>query len=223
MKKKWIISGAFIVISIVSLAIGAYAASDIKLFVNGKQASAQVEIIDGNSYVPLRTVAELLGAEVKWDGSNREIHIGAIKDADTSGTSEIKSFNVGVNLSSGPMKLDIAKVSLDPEYKPNSYSKSIKAIIFEVSVENTSSDTVNWHPNQGKLVTNTKEQVDTSLFYSDQVGGEFIGKVVKKGKIVFEVKSSLSDVTSLNYKVTAPFGESFNRVGEDKTTEIILK
>ncbi|WP_171689988.1 stalk domain-containing protein [Paenibacillus germinis] len=82
MKKKLLIALGLTGIIATSLAVGAYAASDIKLFVNGKKTTASIEIIDGSSYVPLRVVAEALGQEVKWDENKREIHIG--KEVDTS-------------------------------------------------------------------------------------------------------------------------------------------
>lgn len=82
MKKKLLIALGLSGIITASVAVGAYAASDIKLFVNGKKTTASVEIIDGSSYVPLRVVAEALGQEVKWDEAKREIHIG--KTVDTS-------------------------------------------------------------------------------------------------------------------------------------------
>ncbi|MEC0229303.1 stalk domain-containing protein [Paenibacillus alba] len=82
MKKKLLIALGLSGIIAVSVAVGAYAASDIKLFVNGKKTEASVEIIDGSSYVPLKVVAEALGQEVRWDESKREIHIG--KEEDTS-------------------------------------------------------------------------------------------------------------------------------------------
>ncbi|MNY76286.1 hypothetical protein D3C86_2158260 [compost metagenome] len=71
-------------------------------------------------------------------------------------------------------------------------------------------------------MTNTKEQVDGFL-YSERVDGKFIGKVVKTGKIVFEIKGDLSAITSINYTVEAPYGMNYRPVGEDKTAEIILK
>lgn len=82
MKKKLLIALSLTGIIAASVAVGAYAASDIKLFVNGKKTTASIEIIDGSSYVPLRVVAEALGQEVKWDENKREIHIG--KEVDTS-------------------------------------------------------------------------------------------------------------------------------------------
>jgi hypothetical protein len=53
-----------------------------------------------------------------------------------------------------------------------------------------------------KISTKHKEQIDMPSFQSDRVDGEFVGKVVKSGRIVFETKSDLDKITSFNYVVT---------------------
>jgi hypothetical protein len=75
LKKKLLIALGLSGIIAASVAIGAYAASDIKLLINGKLINADLQIVDGSSYVPLRVVSESLGAEVKWDEAKREISI----------------------------------------------------------------------------------------------------------------------------------------------------
>ncbi|CAH1230632.1 hypothetical protein PAECIP111891_06704 [Paenibacillus allorhizoplanae] len=223
MKKKLLIALGLSGIIAASVAVGAYAASDIKLFINGKLINADLQIVDGSSYVPLRVVSESLGADVKWDGDKREISISAKGfDPNSAIVTPSKSYNVKVNVTSGPMTMDISKVTLDPAYKSNQYSQPIKAVVLDVKTENTSNETLNWYVTQDKIVTNTKEQVSGYL-YSEQVDGEFIGKVVKTGKIVFEIKGDLTSITSLNYVVEGPSDKNYKRVGETKTTEIILK
>lgn len=224
MKKKITASTAVAGLMAVSFAIGAYAASDIKLFINGKQIDTPVEIVDGSSYVPLRVVSESLGAEVKWDGDARTISITGGAQAAAPVKSDVKTFDVNVIVESGPMKMKITKVSLDPAYKKGQYYDAVKAIVMDVEVENTTDATVNWYPTHGKLALNTKEQIDRGSFQSDQVGGEFIGKIVKTGKIAFEVKGDLEAITSMNYVVDGAMnGETYALVGQDKTVEIILK
>lgn len=63
------------VILILSIVVGAHAASNIQLIVNGKSIPAEVMIIDDSSYVPLRIISEALGAEVNWDDNTRTIAI----------------------------------------------------------------------------------------------------------------------------------------------------
>lgn len=46
----------------------------VKVFVNGKQVQSG-QIIDGSTMLPLRAIAEALGAQVEWDGSTRTAKI----------------------------------------------------------------------------------------------------------------------------------------------------
>lgn len=222
MKKKLMIALGLSGIIAGSVAVGAYAASDIKLFINGKLINSDLQIVDGSSYVPLRVVSESLGADVKWDGTKREISISAKGfDPSQANVPPAKKYDVKVNVTSGPMKMDISKVTLDPAYKEYSFSDPVKAIILDVTTENTSVDTLDWYVAYGKAVTNTKEQIDGESG-SEPIGGEYIGKVVKTGQVIFPVKGDLNSITSFNYVVSGPSGKS-GRVGEDKTVEIILK
>lgn len=75
MKKKLLLSLGLIVIIAASITLGAYAASDIKLWINGKEINTDIQIVNGSSYVPLRVISETLGADVKWDGTARKITI----------------------------------------------------------------------------------------------------------------------------------------------------
>ncbi|MDD9266033.1 stalk domain-containing protein [Paenibacillus sp. GCM10023248] len=101
MKKKLLVALGLSGIIAASVAVGAYAASDIKLFINGKLINADLQIVDGNSYVPLRVVSESLGADVKWDGEKREISI------QQKGVSETKPSTSADAVSDTPDKLAI--------------------------------------------------------------------------------------------------------------------
>lgn len=75
MKKKILMSLGVAVIIVASITFGAYAASGIKLWINGNEIKTDVQIVDGSSYVPLRVVSDELGAEILWDGKKRTITI----------------------------------------------------------------------------------------------------------------------------------------------------
>lgn len=51
-------------------AISALAQSSVKVYVNGKRIDEQTFLINDLTYIPLRAVAESMGAEVEWDGSS---------------------------------------------------------------------------------------------------------------------------------------------------------
>lgn len=225
MKKKLFIALGLVGLITLSISIGVYAASDIKLFINGKAITADVQIVNGSSYVPLRIVSESLGGVVKWDGDARTISITSGTPAPTPiPANPPKVFPVNVNVESGPMKINISKVTLDPAYQKDSYYPIENAIVLDVTIENTSTDSVRWNPSQGTLTLNTKEQIDLSSANSDRVDGEFVGKVIKTGKIVFATKSDLSLINSISYVIKGPYdSKTYNSLGEDKTTELILK
>ncbi len=52
-------------------------ADDVHLFVNGQEVKSDVapQVIDGRTMVPLRAVAESLGANVQWDASSKTVSV----------------------------------------------------------------------------------------------------------------------------------------------------
>lgn len=66
-----------LVFTIFNIAPDAYAESPIKLIIDGKTVNADPEafIKDNRTLVPIRVIAEGLGAEVTWDNSSRTVHI----------------------------------------------------------------------------------------------------------------------------------------------------
>ncbi|MDP9750130.1 MULTISPECIES: copper amine oxidase N-terminal domain-containing protein [Thermoanaerobacter] len=76
MRKKWLIFFGSVIL-IVSLTIVAFAASTVKLIINGREIKPDVppQIINGRAMVPIKCVAEALGAELQWDGNNRVIKL----------------------------------------------------------------------------------------------------------------------------------------------------
>lgn len=92
MLKKKIITAITAVVMVAAIfTAGVYAASDIKLFINGKAIETDIQIVDGSSYVPLRVVSDSLGADVLWDGKTRTITITA-KDQLTAAYDAILNF-----------------------------------------------------------------------------------------------------------------------------------
>lgn len=64
-------------IFIAGISLGAFAAGTIQIFVDGRKIKSDVSprIIQGRTMIPLRTAAEALGAEVKWDNINQKVQI----------------------------------------------------------------------------------------------------------------------------------------------------
>lgn len=90
MKKKLLlmtITAGLLASSGVALASGRYQTIEvfferINVALNGQQAplSKDSMIYDGTVYVPLRSVGEMLDAEVSWDNENRTVHLDFLKD-----------------------------------------------------------------------------------------------------------------------------------------------
>ncbi|MFD2670786.1 stalk domain-containing protein [Marinicrinis sediminis] len=225
MKKKIIITALSIFTLMAVFVAGVFAASSgLTLIVNGKVSNAETKIIDGSTYVPLRAAAEMLGADVKYDASTRTVTIVG-KDTSANLTSDLKTFNVNVNVTSGPMKLNVSKVTFDPAYREYSFSAETQpVIILDVTAENTSDEKLTWYVDQSDMVLNTKEQIEDTLMSDSRVTSEFNGKVVKKGIVVFPVKNShFKDITSMRLLLKYVIDKDFNRVADETETEIILK
>ena len=78
MKKKWLaVIGVVILVSI--FATAALASNPIKLIVNGREIKPDVapQIINSRTMIPIRWVAEALGADVQWDEHANAVRINS--------------------------------------------------------------------------------------------------------------------------------------------------
>ncbi|WP_282939200.1 stalk domain-containing protein [Paenibacillus sp. RC67] len=233
MQKKQIIVMMMSIIVSLSLTIGVYAVTDIRLFVNNHEVNAPLDIKDGNAYVPLRVVTELLGAKVNWNEDKRTININNSYSKDSISNEGIPTndggncYPVDIHVENGPMMLDISKITLSPAYQYDSKKEAIKALIVSVNLENTSDREVIWNLVRGQIVLNTREYIQTGLpMISDQVDGKFYGKQQKQGDIVFELKGEINNITSLTYIVDSPLGfniDYLTNIGTEEAVHINLK
>lgn len=61
-----------------AVSTAAYAGSGLTIFINGNKIdSTNAYISEDRTYIPLRAVAEALGAEVEWNGDNNRINISS--------------------------------------------------------------------------------------------------------------------------------------------------
>ena len=101
--------------------------------------------------------------------------------------------------------------------------EEVTLIILDVDVENTSDDTVSFYPDQAVLTTNTGEQIDAEMMFVEEIGGDFIGKVKKSGKVVFLAESDPKEITQIKYIVEGPSNANFEPLAEKYTVEIPTK
>jgi len=78
--KKSLMLFISVILMVSFFTIIAFANSTIKLIVNGSEIKLDVppQIINGRTMVPIKWVAEALGAEVEWDGNNRIVKLTSI-------------------------------------------------------------------------------------------------------------------------------------------------
>ncbi|WP_026573097.1 hypothetical protein [Bacillus sp. UNC438CL73TsuS30] len=216
MKKKILLSGFVAFFVFLSFSLGVWAAPKLSVWFNGKAKKVSVKMINKKAYVPLNDVVSWFGGKVKYDKKSNK-YIVTSKDYHPSGT-KLKSYNVNAVLQSGPMKMTVSKVTVNPSYKYDQYMPAIKAVVLDVKVQNTSTKKVNWFPVQGIYAFNTGEQIEDAISYSQQVDGEFLGNTTKSGKIVLKVnKSNLDSIKSIQIQVDGPFDDEFNQLGEKVT------
>ena len=74
--KKWLaVTGLVILFGTIATIV--FAASPIKLVVNGQETKPDIplQLINGRTMVPVRWFAKAMGADVQWDGQNNTIII----------------------------------------------------------------------------------------------------------------------------------------------------
>lgn len=72
-------------------------------------------------------------------------------------------------------------------------------LILSITGENLSDDTVSFHPNTATMTTDTKRQIESNVMISP-FESEFIGKVIQKGEVVFELgEEGLEGVNELKF------------------------
>ncbi|MGI1822064.1 hypothetical protein ACRPK6_07695 [Exiguobacterium sp. TRN 1102] len=161
-------------------------------------------------------------------GEGTSVGIGGSEEFEVEenelGISQIymKNRNQGIEEKIGPIIFQIDKVQTLRLQVASDFrfmfddKKEVTIVSFNVIVENTSDDTVSFHPNQARLVTNTGEQVDADLIISEDVGGEFLGKVKKEGGVLFHVDSMPAELTEVRFVVEGPYNDRFNTIAEDR-------
>jgi hypothetical protein len=137
----------------------------------------------------------------------------------------VKIIDVGETHTTGPFELEITKVSVI-NYRPTDTfaeqfdgKDQLTLISLGMEVENTSTDTASIYPDQATLVTNTKEQLTPSFLFTEAVGGDFLGEVIKSGNVVFVAEAEPVEIKTITYTVNAPHDESLASIGEETVLE----
>lgn len=139
---------------------------------------------------------------------------------DVGKINEIDTYDeLNISQTSGPVTLSITKIErsqIEPreEYQDILGGKKLGALTFNVTVENSSQDTLSIYPDQGTVTTGSGEQIDASPLFSDEVGGEIGSGQEKKGIILFTFDGDPAKINKLSFVVEGAHNESFETVGK---------
>lgn len=100
----------------------------------------------------------------------------------------------------------------------------VTLVVMDVSIENTSENTMYFYFDQATLTTNTKEQVEPDMFLSDYIDGEYLGNVIHEGSLFYVLKNTNADeLTNITLHVEAPYDENFEDAGEKVTIDLAFE
>jgi len=129
----------------------------------------------------------------------------------------------------GPMTLDIPQLNVQDvnlsgdlldfiEFEPTGI------IQIDMEVSNTSDDDINFYPDQATITTNTGEQLEADLWFSDHIGGEYLGAVNKSGSVYYLLENSNpEDIDTIRITMSAPHTlEDWEDVGEAVDFEVSI-
>lgn len=110
----------------------------------------------------------------------------------------------------GPMTLDIPQLNIQDVELSGDLLEFIEfeptgIIQIDMEVSNTSDDDINFYPDQATITTNTGEQLEADLWFSDHIGGEYLGAVNKSGSVYYLLENSNpEDIDTIRITMSAP-------------------
>ena len=170
--------------------------------------SDKLTVIDGNT---ITLWDDGTGTDDSGDGLKKTV---ALTNRQINYTIEAGSFTITIN------SVQLADMEFQSSDTASLFNMAAgdSAAIFSVdlTVENTSDDNLTFYPDQSTIVTNTKAQVVNDLLISDNVGGDFLGKVIKNGQIIFIIpNNAAADITTIKWHVDAPLDTNFDKMCDD--------
>ncbi|GBF73190.1 hypothetical protein PA598K_01475 [Paenibacillus sp. 598K] len=208
MKKKLLIASIIASLMIVSMGIGAFAATKLTLIVNGKTSNAETKIIGGVTYLPLRAVAELLGATVDYDPNSKTVRVTGQSSGSQGGSTAVQPNNKSQTIKGVTITLDRAEQDDD-------------SLRLYVTYTNNSDDQAMTGDSLSKIVANGKQyeyDFDTNWdrYYNKDVdkAPDFIEPGVTAKSVIFF--PPVPNVNNINVVLNADFEDyRFNNVKVD--------
>lgn len=154
-----------------------------------------------------------LEPEETSEGETEETELGSL-------TTYSQVLDINETLENGPFTItllnaNLAELEVSEEYA-DFFDQEISTVVgLEVKVENATGDTNSIYPDQGTIVTNTGNQVEADLFFSDDVGGDFLGEVTKSGTVFFFFDGDTESIENVRFVIGSGHGEDWENFGED--------
>src|SRR5699024_2476552 len=171
--------------------------------------------------------------EEKKDNKEKEEKEEEIEEESNSNNEDVQESEIGKlsiaykdkeldeNAESGPINLNVdalqvGELEVSEDYQEFFDGKDeVTTITISMNVENTDDNTNGFYPVQATITTDAGDQVDADMLLSDEVGGDFIGKVKKDGQVIFTVDSDADEINEINLFIDGTHDEDFENIGED--------
>lgn len=162
-----------------------------------------------------------------------EIDEGEAEVGDTvtteAGNMTLKAQNDDIDtIETGPFKVEIEQVNaisgdLNPQTAEMFGAEQLEYIQIDLQAENTSEEDLIFYAGQAQIVTNTGEQLESDMWMSDHIEGEFMGGVIQKGTLIYPLEQSQAEeIETVRIVISAPQDEDWQEVGEEVDIEIKL-
>lgn len=157
--------------------------------------------------------------------------VGKVETTQGGTRTTLKSMK-GLNIEQvqGPIRAKITDIQMGKLETTESSKKMFndKDLVYfmtiAMEVENTSADTISIYPDQGTLVTDTKEQIDANVFLSGaKLGGEYMGNVIQKGNVIFIMDSNPEDIHNVKFTFKGAHNSNFDEVSGDFTFDLNIQ
>ena len=213
MKKRLI---AITIVMSAALSLGACGSKEVKSEKNVTTTAQSESIVETDTVSDTEADDSKTGEIVD---NNDMTKIPVITDKDLNYTGDIGPIKYSIDaiqVSKLTAKSDQYASLLDTEI-----GKEVTLVALSVTAENTSEDKINFHIDQSKLTTNTKEQVEPNYLISDYIDGEYLGQVIHSGTIMYILpNTNADDITSIKMYITRPSDSSYQFIGEDAAVEL---
>lgn len=149
-----------------------------------------------------------------------ETEVGETIENEGGSHTLIKRFDKVETQTTGTMILNISQINtisskLKGEMAEFMETDELEYIQIDMEVENTSEDTISFYADQATITTNTGEQLESDMWLSDHIDGEYLGAVKKSGSQFFVLKNSKAqDIEWVRIVIDAPIDENWDAVGE---------